>query len=198
MTTPQSRHNARRRAEKLAAGECVEIGCPRAVEPGRRRCREHLDAASSVGGKLSGKVDSRPCHRAFKAERSWAAFLRQAKTAKARSKRTDVGFFASAKYPDGTPAAAVAAWNEFGTETIPERPFIRNAISGADRDLLPILKDGVDPKKMEVDARTAGLLGEAMKARIQNSRSRRCGDPPNAPSNRPWRSDPDVARKGHR
>ena len=35
------------------------------------------------------------------------------------------GFFSTAKYDDkrGTPVAAVAAWNEFGTETIPERPF---------------------------------------------------------------------------
>ena len=61
--------------------------------------------------------------------RKLAAFLRQAKAAQASSvKGIDVGFFSTAKYPDGTPVAAVAAWNEFGTERngqqhVPERPF---------------------------------------------------------------------------
>ena len=109
-----------------------------------------------------------------------AAFLRRAKSAKARSKRTDVGFFSTAKYSDGTPVAAVAAWNEFGTETIPERPFMRNAISGAERDLLPVLKANIDPKEMRIDARTAGLVGEVMKARIQQSITT-LREPPNAP-----------------
>ena len=108
-------------------------------------------------------------------------FLRKAKAAAAKSKGVDVGFFASAKYSPvrqgvkGGQArkphyvATVAAWNEFGTPTIPERPFFRNAIAGADRVLNPIIKAGIDPKTMEFDDRTAALVGEAMKARIQNS-----------------------------
>ena len=112
--------------------------------------------------------------------RKLAAFLRRAKSAKARSKQTDVGFFSTAKYPNGLNVAAVAAWNEFGTETIPERPFLRQAISGAERDLLPVLKAGIDPKEMVIDARTAGLLGEVMKARIQQSITT-LREPPNAP-----------------
>jgi hypothetical protein len=40
-----------------------------------------------------------------------------------------VGFLEGAKYPDGTPVAAVAFWNEFGTSTIPPRPFFRNMIA---------------------------------------------------------------------
>ena len=48
-------------------------------------------------------------------------------------REVDVGFFSTATYPDGTPVAAVAAWNEFGTQRggrphIPERPFFRRAI----------------------------------------------------------------------
>ena len=40
-----------------------------------------------------------------------------------------VGFFASAKYPNGEAVSDVAAYNEFGTSAIPPRPFIRNAKS---------------------------------------------------------------------
>ena len=43
-----------------------------------------------------------------------------------------VGFLSSAKYPDGTPVAAVAFWNEFGHGgrfPAPPRPFFRTMIS---------------------------------------------------------------------
>ena len=57
-------------------------------------------------------------------------FLREAKSA-SRVKATEVGFFSEARYPDGTPVPAVAAWNEFGTTRIPERPFFRQALAVA-------------------------------------------------------------------
>lgn len=41
----------------------------------------------------------------------------------------NVGFLANATYPDGTSVAQVAFWNEFGTTTIPSRPFFRTMIS---------------------------------------------------------------------
>ena len=98
-------------------------------------------------------------------------FLRKARTAAARSKGVSVGFFKTARYSDGTYVAAVAAWNQFGvpSRNIPERPFLTNAIAGADRELVPIMKSGIDPKTMELDERTASLIGEVMKARIQRS-----------------------------
>ena len=115
-------------------------------------------------------------------------FLRKARAAKNRSKQVDVGFFSSARYSDGTYVASVAAWQEFGVEgRIPERPFLRTAIAGADRELVPIMKAGIDPKTMELDERTASLLGEVMKARIQRSIVA-LREPPNAPST--------IARKG--
>lgn len=43
-----------------------------------------------------------------------------------------VGFLADSPlstYPDGTPVAAVAFWNEFGTSTSPPRPYFRTMIS---------------------------------------------------------------------
>lgn len=39
----------------------------------------------------------------------------------------EVGFLEGATYPDGTPVAAVAEWNEYGTSG-PPRPFFRNMI----------------------------------------------------------------------
>ena len=43
------------------------------------------------------------------------------------SKEIRVGFFDTAKYPDGTPIAYVAAIQEFGYGPIPPRPFMRPA-----------------------------------------------------------------------
>lgn len=46
--------------------------------------------------------------------------------------RVQIGFLEGATYPDGTPVAAVAAWNEFGHEgnfPAPPRPFFRNMIA---------------------------------------------------------------------
>ena len=44
---------------------------------------------------------------------------------------------------------------------------MRSAVAGAERDLRPILRAGINPKTMELDERTAGQLGEAMTGRIQ-------------------------------
>ena len=100
--------------------------------------------------------------------RKLKAFLRRARSAKSRSKSVSVGFFAAAKYSDGTPVTAVAAFNEFGTEGgVPERPFIRNSVADAEDVIMPVLKEGIDPKDMALDRITAGKVGEAMKSRIQ-------------------------------
>ena len=124
--------------------------------------------------------------------RKLAEFLRKAKAAASKSKGVDVGFFKTARYSPvrqgvkGGQArkphfvATIAAFNEFGTPTIPERPFFRNAIAGSARVLNPIIKAGIDPKTMEFDERTAGHVGAVMQARIQNS-IRDLKTPPNAP-----------------
>lgn len=51
-----------------------------------------------------------------------------------KKSKLEVGFFETAKYPDGTPVAYVAAIQEFGYPegNIPSRPFFRNAISQND------------------------------------------------------------------
>ena len=98
-----------------------------------------------------------------------------------------VGFFSTARYEDGTPVAAVAAWNEFGTETIPERPFFRNALAESERSVGRILQAGLDTKKMVVDERLAGRVGAHVQGQIQESITA-LKEPPNAPET--------VRRKG--
>ena len=92
-----------------------------------------------------------------------------------------VGFFSTAKYEDGTPVAAVAAWNEFGTETIPERPFFRNALAESERSVGRVLQAGLDTKKMVVDEQLAGRVGAHVQGQIQESITA-LKEPPNAPS----------------
>lgn len=48
--------------------------------------------------------------------------------AKKMSGSVEVGFMENATYPDGTPVAAVAFWNEYGNGSAPPRPFFRNMI----------------------------------------------------------------------
>ena len=118
--------------------------------------------------------------------RRFAVFLRRARRAKASSvQAVEVGFFSTAKYPDGTPVAAVAAWNEFGTEVngkphVPERPFFRNAIAASKDDILAAMKETIDPKTMALDTKTAGRMGLAMVGAIKRSITV-LRKPPNAP-----------------
>lgn len=77
-----------------------------------------------------------------------------------------VGFLANAKYPDGTPVAAVAAWNNYGTGRAPPRPFFSNFIANNQKqwpdDMAKLLK------RNEYDADTVlNLMGERMKGQLQ-------------------------------
>ena len=92
-----------------------------------------------------------------------------------------VGFFSTARYQDGTPVAAVAAWNEFGTKNIPERPFFRNALAESERGVSNILAKGIDTKKMVVDEQLAGRVGEYVQGKIRDSIIA-LNDPPNSPA----------------
>lgn len=103
-------------------------------------------------------------------------FLRQARKAHGLT-ATKIGFFADAKYPDGTLVAAVAAWQEFGTQNkdgtvrIPERPFFRNAVNDPETAaaLISILRSNIDPWTMVVDPQIGDKLGATMQGRIQRS-----------------------------
>ena len=82
-----------------------------------------------------------------------------------------VGFFSDARYDDqkGTPVAAVAAWNEFGTKNIPERPFFRQAIAAMEDGIANIVKAGIDPQRMVVDDRLADTVGAYAAGQVQES-----------------------------
>ena len=79
-----------------------------------------------------------------------------------------VGFMEGATYPDGTPVAAVAFWNEFGKEGQPPRPFFRQMIAAESPGW---------PKKMAALAKATNydgdkvlaLMGEDVKGALQQS-----------------------------
>ncbi len=100
-------------------------------------------------------------------------------------KSIQVGFFASARYPDGTPVTNVAAWNEFGTEygeRIPERPFMRRSTKTVKAKLRAQLISGaIDTRKGIVNVTAAGRLGLVFQREIQETITK-LKTPKNAPS----------------
>lgn len=98
-----------------------------------------------------------------------------------------IGFFNTAKYPDGKPVASVAAKNEFGTRTgdgdviIPERPFFRQALDIAKEQVFEHLKDNVDGGTLVVNETLGDEIGEIVQQAIQE-RIVELREPPNAPS----------------
>ena len=117
--------------------------------------------------------------------------------------KVEVGFFSEARYRDGTPVAAVAAWNEFGTKRTPERPFFRQAIEAMDAGIVNILHAGIDPTRGIVTHRLADTIGAYAAGQVQASITR-LKEPPNAPatearkkSNNPLIDIGDHARISH-
>ena len=78
-----------------------------------------------------------------------------------------VGVIESATYPDGTPVAMVAFWNEYGTKTSPVRAFFRTTVSDQKKNWVlsvqNLMKMHDDPKKV------MGLIGEHMRGQIVQS-----------------------------
>lgn len=97
------------------------------------------------------------------------AYLQKIRRARGLSRSVQVGFFRHATYPNGVSVARVATIHEFGVGRHKERPFFRSAIKGADKVLLPVIKQTINPKTLVFDALTAGRVGAAMAALIQQS-----------------------------
>lgn len=108
---------------------------------------------------------------------------RVAKTVADRLKKmsgtVEVGFMENAVYPDGTPIAAVAFFNNYGTSTSPARPFFSNMIE----EQKPTWGDKVarGMKAMNGDGeKVLGAIGlDIQGALIQSIRDTK--EPPNAP-----------------
>ena len=116
------------------------------------------------------------------------AALRRGRAARNRGvRRVQVGFFATARYPDGTPVTNVAAWNEYGTtrsgtddQHIPPRPFMQEGAAAAEDDARALLAT-VNPQTLEVTPQIANRLGAVVAGHIQDSIVE-LREPPNAPS----------------
>lgn len=86
-------------------------------------------------------------------------------------------------YDDGTTVVSVAAFNEFGTSTIPARPFIRSTMDEQRQnigDLVQKLAGRIADGKIDRD-RAARFLGEFAKSKIQK-KIVDLREPPNAQS----------------
>ena len=93
----------------------------------------------------------------------------------------DVGFFSTARYDTGERVVEVAARNEFGDRRVPERPFMRNALStianGLLRDLAEEISSGQRIAFTREDANRIGAMAAGeIQDEIVNLR-----EPPNSP-----------------
>ena len=88
-----------------------------------------------------------------------------------------VGVLENATYPDGTPVAMVAFWNEYGTRTSPVRAFFRTMVSENKKNWVlsvrNLMKIHNDPKQV------MGLIGVHMQEQIVQSINT-WSDPPNS------------------
>ena len=100
-----------------------------------------------------------------------------------------VGFLEGATYPDGTPVAAVAAFNEFGVPRRgqPPRPFFRNMIQQKGPTWSAAIAGLMKAHNNDV-AKVLDLTGQAVAGQLRQSIVDLV-DPPLAPST--------VARKGN-
>lgn len=95
------------------------------------------------------------------------------------------GIMEGSKYPDGTSVATVAYNNEYGSENIPSRAFIRTTVREQKAAWVELTKKGI--KAGYTLEHTLNLVGLSMQNEIQYSITI-WSDPPNAPST--------VAKKG--
>lgn len=95
-----------------------------------------------------------------------------------------IGFHSDARpYPDGTEVIEVALWNEFGTETAPERSFIRSAIDDNESKINSWREEAVDNILLKgwTVFKALDMLGFRIQLLIQN-KIRSNVPPPNADS----------------
>ena len=113
------------------------------------------------------------------------AALKQA-VDKAASGTVRVGIIESQTYPNGESVAQVAYWNEYGTATIPARPFFRNTIAEKQDEWADKAASILQHTDGDV-GRALALIGEGVKGDIVEA-IQNFAEPPNA--------DSTVKRKG--
>ncbi len=83
-------------------------------------------------------------------------------------KKVSVGFLEGATYPDGTSVATVAAAQEFGTDTIPPRPFFRSMVAAKQGEWGPALAVQLTKTGFDVE-KSLRRAGEGIKGQLQQS-----------------------------
>lgn len=82
-----------------------------------------------------------------------------------------LGILEGATTTDGKPIAEYAYWNEFGTENIPARPFLRTTLNNKSSSWADIVSDNMQGSATEkgVVKRALGLVGARGVADIQQT-----------------------------
>jgi hypothetical protein len=80
----------------------------------------------------------------------------------------EVGFLENATYPDGTPVAAVAFWNEFGNGSAPPRPFFRGMIAN-ESPSWPAKVAALAKSNHDDGAKVLALMGEDIQGALIQS-----------------------------
>lgn len=93
--------------------------------------------------------------------------------------KLEIGFFETARYPNGAFVAQVARYNEFGTLNIPMRPFFRNAINKNIKKWYATLQNAINQNA--TPSKALSIVGEVARADIIQSITD-LRTPPNAES----------------
>lgn len=101
---------------------------------------------------------------------------------KNKSKGTSivVGYFKGLLYDNNIPVAQIASWNEFGTETIPPRPFMRNSIRNNRKKWIKLYRDRIIRNKLNIN-RSSNYIANIMVGDVKTSIDKLL-NPPNRPS----------------
>ncbi len=106
--------------------------------------------------------------------------------AKAKGSFTKVGILAAdadEPYGDGTDLVEVAAYNEFGTEDIPERSYLRSTTDEERNKVNRVVDKELDKIHLGTSTveQSLGLVGEYMASKVRN-KIVAIQNPPNAPA----------------
>lgn len=85
-----------------------------------------------------------------------------------RGGKVQAGVFEDAEYPDGTPVAQVAQWNEFGTAETPPRPFLRQTINDHQDDWGNALGKALHATDYDA-SRALGMVGDVIASQIRDT-----------------------------
>lgn len=86
----------------------------------------------------------------------------------ARGGTVEAGVLEDATYPDGTPVAQVAQWNEFGTKSAPPRPFMRQTINDNQDKWGGDLAKALKATDYEAE-KALGIVGERIASQIRDT-----------------------------